>query len=230
MAQFIFDIDGTLGLFRTGGSALWLTLQEFAPELADLPDAQERIKGIHKAGRTDPDIINQLLTAFGLAQEYYPWIIEIFLIKYTELIAQGEATPCGKIQDLLQQIDNDKYHKMYILSGNMEQTGRAKLQRLGMEHFFAAGAYGSDSRERNDLLPILMQKIGLKITPELMAETFIIGDTPHDIAVARAHGALAVAIACGTYDGEALLAAEPDLLLHQWQGAKDLVSIEQLLD
>jgi phosphoglycolate phosphatase-like HAD superfamily hydrolase len=52
----------------------------------------------------------------------------------------------------------------------------------------------------------------------------VVGDTPHDVACARAHGCRCLAVATGTYSREKLAGCEPDLLLD------DLTETDAILD
>ena len=79
-----------------------------------------------------------------------------------------------------------------------------KLAAFGLERHldFDVGAYGSDHRERPELVPIARRKAREKYGVEF--EPVIVGDTPLDVAAARAGGARAVAVATGPFSVEEL--------------------------
>jgi phosphoglycolate phosphatase-like HAD superfamily hydrolase len=65
------------------------------------------------------------------------------------------------------------------------------------------------------------QQTGRPVEPH---EVVVIGDTPHDIACARAHGCRCLAVATGTFTRDELAEHEADLLVD------DLTGTEAILD
>ena len=92
-----------------------------------------------------------------------------------------------------------------LLTGNIEKGARLKLTRYGVNHFFSFGAFADDSSVRNELGPHAKRRakelVGEEFSPERI---FVIGDTPHDVACARAIGAKAIAVATGSFSAEQL--------------------------
>ena len=97
-----------------------------------------------------------------------------------------------------------------LLTGNLARGAEIKLTHYGVWHYFEFGAYADDHHDRNQLGYFARQrareKHGLEIPPERI---FVLGDTPHDIACARAIEAKAVAIATGKFSVEELRALVP---------------------
>jgi hypothetical protein len=92
------------------------------------------------------------------------------------------------------------------VTGNFERVARLKLARAGIGHHFEAGqgAFGSDAEAREALPAIARAARGLP-----RERTLVIGDTPHDIACARADGVRVVGIATGPFAADALGDAMP---------------------
>jgi phosphoglycolate phosphatase-like HAD superfamily hydrolase len=92
------------------------------------------------------------------------------------------------------------------VTGNYEPIGRLKLRLAGIGKWFASapGAFGSDSEDRAALPAIARRRAGH--TPR--AETVVVGDTPRDIACARADGVRCVAVTSGQYGAAALSGAD----------------------
>jgi phosphoglycolate phosphatase-like HAD superfamily hydrolase len=65
------------------------------------------------------------------------------------------------------------------------------------------------------------ERVGRPIDPR---NVVVVGDTPHDVACARAHGCRCLAVATGTFSREKLAGCEPDLLVD------DLTGTEAILD
>ena len=89
-----------------------------------------------------------------------------------------------------------------------------KLGRFSLGDFFRFGAFGDDHENRCELARIALEKAeDLLGRPVGGQDVTVIGDTPRDIACARAIGARAVIVATGLVTREELLAAEPDVIL-----------------
>jgi phosphoglycolate phosphatase-like HAD superfamily hydrolase len=99
-------------------------------------------------------------------------------------------------------------------TGNLEAGARLKLERSGLNSYFAIGGFGSDAEDRAEVLRIGVrraeEKAGRRFDPR---DVFVVGDTPHDVAAGRALGAVTVAVGSGHASREELLAAGPDHFL-----------------
>jgi phosphoglycolate phosphatase len=97
------------------------------------------------------------------------------------------------------------------VTGNLEAVARLKLDRAGLGGWFAAGqgAFGSDAEDRAQLPAIARRRAGRLDggAPYPRERTVVIGDTPRDIACARADGVRCVAVATGPYAAEELAGA-----------------------
>ena len=87
---------------------------------------------------------------------------------------------------------------------------RREVEALGLERFFAAVVCGSETaRRKPDPEPLLAALERLALPP---AETAYVGDSPEDVAMAKAAGAFAVGVPGGFPNREALAASRPDVL------------------
>jgi phosphoglycolate phosphatase len=93
-----------------------------------------------------------------------------------------------------------------LVTGNLEPIARMKLRAAGIGHHFARGqgGFGSDAEDRAELPGIARARAG-NHAPQ---DTIVIGDTPRDIACARADGVRVIAVATGPYRAEQLTAAD----------------------
>ena len=89
------------------------------------------------------------------------------------------------------------------------QIARLKIGRAGLGRFFepGQGGFGSDHEDRTELPAIARRRAG----HYPRAKTVVIGDTPRDIACARADGVRCIAVATGPYGPEDL--ADADVVL-----------------
>ena len=109
-------------------------------------------------------------------------------------------------------------YRSSLVTGNFEQVARLKLARAGIGDFFepGQGGFGSDAEEREALPPIARARAG----DWPRERTVVIGDTPRDIACARADGLRVVAVTTGPFAADAL--AEAD---HVASGAAELAEL-----
>ena len=92
------------------------------------------------------------------------------------------------------------------MTGNFERIARLKLARAGIGDWFpeGQGGFGSDAEDRALLPPIARARAG----GWPRERTVVIGDTPRDIACARADGLRVVAVATGPFAVEELADAD----------------------
>ena len=117
------------------------------------------------------------------------------------------------IAELVPSLADDPRAALGLLTGNVVHGARVKLAHFGLWGHFPLGAFGSDHAERN-LLPAIAvaraeQRWEVSFPPE---RTFVVGDTPLDIAAGRAIGAVTVAVDTGRTTGR-LDPHAPDHLL-----------------
>jgi phosphoglycolate phosphatase len=206
----LWDIDGTL-LQRASpehAQALLRALAEVHGAL--VPDADD----VPKAGRTDAAIARDLLVSAGLASPAIDAraddVLAACCAAYEELCPPdlSERVAPGipaLLADLAGRADEFRFS---LVTGNFERVARLKLERAGIGRYFppGQGGFGSDSEDREDLPAIARERAGPPAWPR--ERTVVIGDTPRDIACARADGLRVVAVATGPFPVEALAGAD----------------------
>lgn len=204
----LFDIDGTL--LRAGGAgrrAVELAVGEVLDELDD----EVSLQSVEFAGRTDSWIVRAALMQYGVAAE--DDLIHEVLRRYVahlprELERADAFEVLPGVLALLSELSDREDLVLGLGTGNTEPAAYAKLARGGLDSFFAFGGFGSDHAERPEVLRTALHR-GLERTGVQMedARVVVIGDTPHDVAAARAIGAHCVAVSTGGYEPSALEAA-----------------------
>jgi phosphoglycolate phosphatase-like HAD superfamily hydrolase len=98
--------------------------------------------------------------------------------------------------------------RLSLVTGNLEAVARLKLERAGLGAHFPAGqgAFGSDHVAREALPPIARARAADPPWPR--ERTIVIGDTPRDIACARADGLRVAAVATGPFVVDELAGAD----------------------
>jgi phosphoglycolate phosphatase-like HAD superfamily hydrolase len=205
----LFDIDGTiLSSGGAGEKALRLIVK-------DKFGVDDELKDIEIAGRTDSLIARQVLAKYSIpiTPENMTEFLDRYLAKLKEMlpVISGRVLP-GVVQ-LLDELKLRPHMLLGLLTGNLVRGAELKLSHYGVWHYFEFGAYADDHHDRNELGRFAQvrarEKHGVEIPPERI---YILGDTPHDVACARAIDAKAVAVATGGYTRAQLAACEPDFL------------------
>lgn len=199
----LFDIDGTL---LSGATAAHAQALHEAVHQVHGVDVSRRPDGFSPAGRTDGEIARLLALHAGVStqriDERADDVRTACCEAYARLCPRDlSQTVLGGIHELLAWLGlRDDVH-LSLLTGNYEPVARLKLARAGIGRCFAAGqgAFGSDSEDRAALPAIARRRAGATGHPYPRERTLVIGDTPRDIACARADGVRCAAVATGRY-------------------------------
>src|SRR5207245_5934470 len=161
-------------------------------------------------GKTDPQIVRDLLSLAGHSGAENPTVIQAVCRRYvdhlrTELERPTQATRLMVgIADLLAALEPHEAHRRAVvglLTGNVAPGAALKLRSAGLDPArFRVGAYGSDSARRADLPAVAAQRAA-ELTRRRFAgaDVIVIGDTPDDVACRRPIGARSVAVATVSY-------------------------------
>jgi phosphoglycolate phosphatase len=202
----LFDIDGTLVL--TGGAGL-RAMNRACEEIVGHRDA---LTGIPVSGRTDWIILHDTLARLGreLDQPLFEQLRERYVERLREEIHQpgkGFNGALPGVPDLLEALHPREDVCLGLLTGNFQAGAKIKLQRFDLWRFFRCGAFGDDAADRNALVPVAVDRALSCGVPSLLAsDVIVVGDTPHDVACAKAAGATAVGVATGGFTADQLRA------------------------
>jgi phosphoglycolate phosphatase-like HAD superfamily hydrolase len=214
----LFDIDGTL--LDSATDAHRVALDVAIKEVHRVDPAGLRAK-VGPAGRTDGEIARLILLDLGVSavriDERADAVCEACARVYAEICPPDLSSHVVPgMPSVLDWASGRNSTTLGLVTGNFEAVGRLKLARAGLGKWFASapGAFGSDSEDRAALPAIARRRAG----HASRAETIVIGDTPRDIACARADGLRCVAVTTGWFGADELsgadaVAADTDELL-----------------
>lgn len=217
MRLVLFDVDGTLCLTGgAGGRAMTIAFEEVF-------GVADGFAGIPMPGRTDQIILADAIDR--LAKPTDPSLVARFRDRYF-LSLREEITKPGRgrhgvmpgIRELLDALAGRDEAILGLVTGNYLEGARIKLEYFGLWHCFRCGAFGDDACERNDLVPIAIGRAlpcGFSSHPP--DGVVVIGDTPLDVACARAAGARAIAVATGSSTVDELRASGADVVFEDLQ-------------
>jgi phosphoglycolate phosphatase-like HAD superfamily hydrolase len=209
----LFDIDGTLvaGATEAHREAMHVALKQVHGI-----EGPERLRSsVQAAGRTDGEIARMILILAGVAakqiDEGADAVREACCREYARLCPPDLShTVIPGVKALLATLSGVTDVRLALLSGNYEPIARLKLDRAGIGKHFPAGqgAFGSDAEDRSELPAIARRRAAHEGRSYPRKHTVVIGDTPLDIACARADEVLSVAVATGPFSVEELSEAD----------------------
>lgn len=220
----LFDIDGTL--LDTGGAG-GAALLDAVEELFGVP--RHTLAPLNLAGATDKGVVRELFTQFQavLSEAQVSTYLEAYL-RHLHRRLHGESF-AGRllpgVVDLLQTLAKVEGIHLGLLTGNIRRGAHLKLARFGIHHHFRDGAFGDDAEDRNLLGAVAVDRMAAATGSSFAdATVIVIGDTPKDIACARAIGARCLAVGTGIYSAAELHAQQP------WQCLESLAETARVCD
>ena len=197
----LWDVDGTL--LRAGDIGAAVFDDAIAEVVGERPPARIRM-----SGKTDPLIVREYLAMMGVEES--PELIDSVLLRLGEGLAAAsqagilteEGRACPGAAEVLEGLAAVEGVAQTLLTGNIYVNAVVKVSAYGLDKWldFEIGAYGSDSEDRNRLVPVALDRLerarGSRITP---SDAWVVGDTPRDLACARAAGAHCLLVATGRY-------------------------------
>jgi phosphoglycolate phosphatase len=213
----LFDIDATMIRSDRMGVRAMEDVADmfFGPAVTDAP--------IEYAGRLDPLIIRDLAAARAAVPT--PVALARFRAEYARRLRELLASATGGVYALtgvaalLDALQRRRDVTLGVLTGNFEETGALKLEAAGIGlDRFEVRVWGDASKHdppaREHLPPVGMAQhaelVGAHVAPHRVA---IIGDTPHDVACAKANNCRVLGVATGRFSKQQLAEAGADLAL-----------------
>jgi phosphoglycolate phosphatase-like HAD superfamily hydrolase len=171
------------------------------------------------SGKTDPQIVREYLALLERNDPaHLPAVLERLeaeLASASQQLAR-DGFPCTGAPELLAALAADGRLHLSVLTGNIAPNAVVKLAAFGLDKWLdmETGAYGSDHEDREQLVPIALERLatlrGTRLAPE---ETWVIGDTPRDYECARAGGAHCLLVATGRFTTDDLGGLGADAVL-----------------
>jgi len=221
----LWDVDGTLVNTRGIGSAVFDRALE---QVLGLAPASR----ISLSGKTDPQIAREyleLMTVDDLDRRL-PMVVEAVEAQVaaaaTMLADTGESL--AGVPELLARLATTEGLHQTLLTGNTMANALVKVTAFGLQDWLDVeiGAYGSDHPDRRELVPIARERARRLRGVEADADdTWVVGDTPNDLACARAGGVRCLLVATGRFEIDELAALEPDAILADLSDTEAVMSL-----
>jgi phosphoglycolate phosphatase-like HAD superfamily hydrolase len=215
----LWDIDGTLMRSTKQGAYK----EYFSSAMRRIFGSAGNLETMQVSGMTDTQIMYEALRDEGFTPEQIfadrKNLLEIFKSEMTAALEKG-GEPYEVLRgapEILAETAKSPRFINALLTGNLSVAAEIKLKSVGLWNYFAGApnAFGEISHDRRELATEAGKLFNEFYKFDFRSEQFIvIGDTPNDIACARAFGAKAVAVATGrNHPPQQLAGYEPDALL-----------------
>lgn len=205
----LFDVDGTL--LWTDGAGRRAIRRALLEEMGTAGP----IDDYRFDGKTDPQIIAELLTAAGHPDALHRARHELVCRRYLELLAEelersrGRTKVYAGVEELLDLLEQRGDVVIGLLTGNLALGAELKLRAAGLDPArFRVGAFGSDAAARWRLPAIAVERATALLGRRVRgSELVILGDTPADMTCGKELDAQAIGVATGSFSVAELLAA-----------------------
>ena len=203
----LWDIDHTLIETRGVGRAIY---ERAFPAVTGKPLRQLA----EVAGRTELVIMHDTLQLHDVEPtEQMMRRLAAALIQSHE-DARTELATTGRVlsgaQETLVALASDPRIHQAVLSGNLRDVSRIKLEVFGLDPYLdlACSAYGDDHTDHPELVAIAQQRATeRRVATFDNQHTVLIGDTPKDVEAALTAGVRVIAVASGKNNEEELTQA-----------------------
>ncbi len=221
----LFDIDGTLLDVHGAGR------RAFAQAIEPVFGWKDNCEYVRFAGSTDLDILRQIAERHGHTPSRAE--VDVFFDRLTvELeknMASATFTLYPGVRELLATLSDDARALVGLLTGNVEAGARIKLKHFDLHGHFVLGAFGHEHGDRREIARLAFRRAEQHAGGKHIAARYVIGDTPNDIAAARAIDAVCIAVATGKFTTQALLDAGADHAVDDLSDTRHILEIMGLI-
>jgi len=209
----LWDIDGTLVIYKDK-----YPHRLFEGMIEAFFNKKISLQNYRFSGKTDKAIIADMIGIAGISDEEHR-AKEEAMMEWVADRVEEETSPDSfnllpNVTQLLQKLSTAPNTTQALLTGNLPRCAEIKLRHFDLMKYFAFGAYGVESINRNDLGPIALQKFALHHDGNLPKDfqPIIIGDTIPDILCAQHIGARCIITLTGRTVREEVEPYNPDYI------------------
>lgn len=221
MHVLLFDIDGTL--ISSGGAGSRALFRAVKEEFQLNGQTEFKIHGC-----TDRGIARDVFTNHNLTDDDTNWIRfrDAYLAELPETLATIPGRVLEGVVELLETLSQRNDCVLGLLTGNVKEGAKLKLEHYGLHEYFDFGGFGDDHPDRNDVAKQAFDAASERVENLQPDRVWVIGDTPNDVRCARAIQANAVVVTTGNFKADDFTEHRPD---HLWNGLTDIDIWNELL-
>lgn len=204
---YLLDIDGTL--LNSKDAVHYWAMHNAVREVFGL---ELDVTGVPIHGNTDIGIFRGFMDKCGVPEaEWHPKRARLVAMISEEVernAADLHPELCPSVREFIHELHSEG-KLLGVASGNLERVGWAKLTACGLKQYCSFGSFSDRNEKRDDILAYAANEARRLLHPN--ASVYVVGDTPADIASARANQLPVIAVATGIYEPHELLAYSPEM-------------------
>jgi len=218
----LFDIDKTLIKGSRAHSAA------FSKAFRKVYGIATNIDIINHHGMTDQQIIIEVLKKNGLDEQTIKLKLEKCIRtmskSFDEMVKDDEIVVLEGVRELLEELDKNNI-LMGLVTGNLEPIARSKLKKVGLNHYFKVGGFGSDDINRTNLVKIAIKRAKKNFDSKPNNNVFLFGDAPREIKAGKEVGVKTIGVTTGIYSKEQLKNAGADFIFENLKDTNEILKI-----
>jgi phosphoglycolate phosphatase len=204
---YLFDIDGTL-LHARGG----VHMDAFSSSVLDVTGHRISLDRVVVHGNTDTGILRSAFHAAGIPDEEWEPQQEDILKRMCATVFERRSRMSvdvfpGVVETLAYL--GGKGRSLGVATGNLEQIGWLKIELAGLREWFSFGSFSDRYALRSEMI-----RHGVDLARQVAGEkaaVCVVGDTPSDIAAAKANSLPTIAVATGVFSFDQLRQHAPEV-------------------
>lgn len=185
------------------------------------------LAGVPVHGSTDTAILRDAFRQAAIADEVWQprleEILETMRATVMERRAHMSVTVMPGVPSMLGYL-RGRGKLLGVATGNLEQIGWLKIEIAGLRNWFDFGGFSDRHALRSDMIANALA--GARRLAGDEVKVCVVGDTPSDIAAARANELPTIAVATGVYSYETLLQHQPEVCASNLEVLLSLARIE----
>jgi phosphoglycolate phosphatase len=204
---YLFDIDGTL-LHAQGG----VHTDAFSWSVEAVMGHPLSMDGVAVHGSTDTAILRDAFRLAAIKDEVWqPRQEEILERMRARVLDQREAMSVTVMPGVLSMLAylKSRGKVLGVATGNLEQIGWLKIEIAGLRDWFSFGGFSDRHALRSDMIANALA--AARKLAGTHAKVCVVGDTPSDIAAAKANDLPTIAVATGVFSYQTLLQHQPEV-------------------
>jgi phosphoglycolate phosphatase-like HAD superfamily hydrolase len=144
--------------------------------------------------------------------------------KYEQIVKSEEIVMMDGALGLISKLEQNGFI-LGLVTGNLEKIAHAKLKKIGIDHFFKIGGFGSDHMNRTSLVKIAIQRAEEQFNIGTHRPVFHFGDARQDMKAGREAGAVPVGVTTGVFTAEQLTSAGAEKVIPDLKDADGILQM-----
>ena len=204
---YFFDIDGTL-LQAHGG----VHTDAFSWSVEAVLGHPLSMDGVAVHGSTDTAILRDAFRLAAIDDDVWQPRLEEILERLRSRVHEKQhdmsVTVMPGVLSMLAYLKS-RGKLLGVATGNLEQIGWLKIEIAGLREWFSFGGFSDRHAVRSDMIAHALAGARKLAGPGV--KVCVVGDTPSDIAAAKANGLPTIAVATGVFPYQTLLQHQPEV-------------------